>query len=328
MAYRRLCFDLAMASWLAALVLMLAMVVAPRSVSAQYPSAPPPAAPAAAPAPAAPAAGPTKSAWLLAAERGHAEAEKARREERGEAAAPSPAPKVDASQVVPVHPLLLRDRTAAERARKDLGVFGIKLTYPLALPACPEAHPTFLNPLGDAFFGVQIDAPCIGSGGLMKVTNEEAMQANRRRLRDADVAEVTVLFPKSVCPDWLTQEMASACYVNVVLRGGTVASIYFMTRGTDWQRTVVGTLEKKYGRASSDADSEDSSCQFVGRETVRLKVRTFAMPGVHVSYNPIGGQCPGFNGGDGAGLVEIETEAYREWLKQAQKRHEGSRMQL
>jgi len=312
-------FDLVEASWLAAFVLMLAVVVAPLSARAQPVVEP-------APEPAAPAARPAKSAWLLAAERGHAEAEKARREERGEAATPSP--QVDAAHAVAVHPLLLRDRTAAERARKDLSVFGIKLTYPLALPACPQAQPTLLNPLSDTLFGVQIDTPCIGSGGLMKVTNEAAMHANGTRLQDADIAEATVLFPKSVCPDWLMQELASACYVNVVLRGGNVASIYFMTRGTDWQRTIVGTLEKKYGRASSDADSADSSCQFVGRETVRLKVRTFAVPGVHVSYNPIGGKCPGFNGGDGAGLVEIETAAYREWLNQARERHEGSRMQL
>jgi hypothetical protein len=206
-------------------------------------------------------------------------------------------------------PALIADARMARKAHVDLSTFGINLGEALRLVVCPTSTS---GPLGDVLAipkddtlgnaEPDLETPCFPKGvGAQMILNAES----RDDLAGAEMFLVQI--PKRKCPDWLRAGKYN-CTITVAQVEDVVVRVAFPTGGLDWQGAIDKNLTKKYGPATL---GKEYRCQMraTGLVTYKWQERRWTMPGLVVSYAPLGQNCPS-NEQEGRGWISVQLASF------------------
>jgi hypothetical protein len=161
------------------------------------------------------------------------------------------------------------------------------------------------------------------------------------RFASAGPPSFVVRLARSACPDWLSA--ADACSIVLEVQDGFAVGASFTTRGVEQEARIVQSLSTKYPRVPP-ARGQRLQCQntLTGAVTQDTYERDWPLPGLYVSYLPIGG-CPNTTvvssggafasrstvvNGPTQGKVTIELQQVRNLRSAAEQRREVSAPKL
>jgi hypothetical protein len=231
-----------------------------------------------------------------------------------------PASPEDLGNSTATRDLLTSDMAEAKQKGVDTHVFGIALGEPLMLRPCPApGNDDFLGALGMG----NVPEICIGSGFNGMFNQLFALKSSRF----SNAPLVAVRLPRNRCPEW----MAGACDVSVAVKDGYAFAAFATVGGEDWQGEIEARIGEKYPRANLDK-SRFSQCKNrdLGLVTQRAKVRVWTMPGLRVTYDPLGGFCASSQpiAGAGSGQIIVETSTFIRLTEQAEQNHRASQPKM
>lgn len=212
---------------------------------------------------------------------------------------PQPAPVSD--------PLIQADLAAAKAKNVDMSIFGIKVGERLALPVC-EGNLTASD-------------SCVNkSGGLFSEMNALLLTSRMEDLPGAQ--KVIVQIARDRCPDWL-----SFCALGLTVKNGIVYAALARVSGVDGQANIEKRLSEKY-HSSPDKKRSVECRNDHGVVLQSGPLRVWRMPGLSVTYNPLGAGCSVGVALAGSGLIWLETDAFRATVIRHSKEQEDSQPKM
>lgn len=241
---------------------------------------------------------------------------------------PAQAPAGDDSAQLPVpgarDAALVHDQTVAKLAHVDLGVFGITIGEPLGLGQCPSSGDAL-----SALFGSSdgVKDTCVGAGNWLTGMIAIGSTMGHERLEGAGFKDLPVTLASTKCPDWLAAGQ-SQCLLFASMKNGYVASLFFTAGGEDWQTAIEAKLTDKYKHAPTKDAVSECKRRDLGIVTQQAHVRVWTLPGLRVSYDPLGALCASNGSGAGSGLISVESASYHAALQQAVQHREESQPKM
>lgn len=210
----------------------------------------------------------------------------------------------------------LRRRIEADRSPGvDRSVFGLELGRPLELPPCSKedvsggASSLFLR------IGKGATRTCVG--GIDPRGAARAIEAAVGLPRPATgVSRTMVTLADESCPDWL--RIGGMCAVEISTKDDLALGAVLITgNGPRYAPKIMRQLTEKYGREPDRGDTVTCENSATGVVTDRATVLHWTLPGLHVTYDPIIGDC-------NRGQITVELDTLRELRRAAEAAQEAS----
>lgn len=224
------------------------------------------------------------------------------------------------------------DIKKAHEKHVDLSVFGIRMGEAFDAPDCELEN---VDPLASAFHrigeasrgdGLTIGDPepwgnvtCQPQGGGAKMALGH-FRNNSLNLPGASVLVAQV--PRDKCPQWLRAGRYN-CSLSVTVKDHYVVRVAFPAGNLDSEDVIEKSLTKKYGVPSKPGDETTCRARAAGVVTYKAREHVWTVPGIRISYNPLGWTCPAQNE-VGRGWVSVQLAGFAQLREDIAKKREAA----